>query len=124
MEPPFEIYPDDELLRRYDWRCRRNDGSAGSGAFELRKNESYLSVYLERLTSIESVYDECTLGQGIVAVLERQFSELGLAVSPEPLPNSAAHCKVVGQFSPSIRRKLADASRVRKYATNPGPRPE
>lgn len=124
MEQPFAVLPDDDLLRRYDWRSCRSDGSPGSGAFKLRRNEAYLSVYHAPSTTIDEVKQHCTLGQGIAAVQVKVFTGLDLTVSPEPVPGIPSHCKVEGRFSDSVCRRIADQARSLFIPTAPGPRPE
>lgn len=112
MDEINRLDPDEGLLRRYSSKQCLTDGSPTSFAFVPRKHESGLSVYLERLTSLDVALGQGLTGQGIAVFAARVPQELGLSVRRDPIEDAPGHCLVEGNFSKSVRRRLAENSRV------------
>ena len=110
----IEIIDDnDNLLRRVMFlnpSFIKPNGTPASSSFSLKKGENGLSVDIERLTTHQaSIQDRSKFR---LFLLNAKFtSSLGLTNQHDPQPDNYAHALIIGNFTRSISRKLADVAR-------------
>jgi len=89
-------------------------------AFLLRTSETYLSVDIAGLCTLDEAKGRFNPTHGIATLHVGRVRDLGLTVFPDPLPDNLAHAKILGLPPPSTDLKsaqdfanaLADQSRL------------
>ncbi|MCB0611385.1 MAG: hypothetical protein H6562_11375 [Lewinellaceae bacterium] len=109
----IKIDKTDKLLRRVQFlnpAFIKPDGSPASSSFQLKKDESGLSVDIERLTNYPKAIQDVSRFR--LFSLDAAFTEgLGLVNEHDPLEDNYAHALIRGNISKSISRKMAQASK-------------
>jgi hypothetical protein len=110
-----EIDDDDLLYRRLPpFAISKETGVVISPAYDLRKNEEYISVDLARLTSEdEALGPKPEFGLGCIRAGD--VRRLGFSVMHKPVKGDYAHASIEGTFTHSLRRKLAQATKILRY---------
>ena len=103
-----EITVDDRQLRRVviDPNYIKDDGRVTSFAFRLRKDETGLSVDVERLTNYEAAVKD-TQKYKLWALIAEVPRNLGLECIHDPVEDNNAHALIIGEIDRSVQRKLA-----------------
>jgi len=105
------IFNEDELYRRFLDVWLKGDSTISSSAFQNTSNTDEMSVDLARLTTPEKTVSEYP-NYGVGSFLAELARKLGQQVLHDPIPGNAAHSKVKGNKTKSIKKKLAKGSTV------------
>lgn len=118
----YSITAENDLIRRIPQQPpffklnERGETVLSSAAYELKKDEDGLSVDIAALTTLQAaVFSHTTLTGGAVtgALLVADVPmSLGCTCEHNPVPGNGAHALIKGNFTKSLRRKLAAASRL------------
>ena len=108
------INDEDELYRRLMHYYVKEDGKVSSAAFQPSRNgrQDAISVDLARKTTAEITLGRDDRGFRLGGLLVAVPRSVGMEVEYRPQPDNNSHCLIVGEFTMTNRRKLADATRV------------
>jgi hypothetical protein len=113
----IQIQDDDILLRRYIYvnpNYIREDGTLTSFVFQPQKGSDGLSVNIRRLTDYEKTILDKTRFR-LCSIMAKIPRESNLECIHNPLEGNDSHALIIGKFTRSISKKLADSAQLIKY---------